>query len=413
MLFHFLAFSAILQQETDVSNDIEDETLQLLLLGNSKLDKAHKKRLHQKAFYHGLSMKERRRRRMCMPVASLLAPADAPFNKVLKSKSDQGLIALTGFDFKTFEHLKMLFQPLFLGLSPHSEDGKIHKLKQTRGKKRKVDAANCLGLYLTWCRTTGSNKVLQLIFGLSSQAVSIYLRFARRILITVLSEHEDAKFKMPSDQKILEFKAVVEDRFPLLDDAAFSMDGLKVKLENAGNPFVQNRYYNGWKSETWVVNVLCFTPDGKIVLAGLNMPGSYHDSKVAHQLGVYETLRTLHTRIGVKTVVDSAFDTSDRNRDLFYKSGVLPSLRDGPQAIARNAQATSFRQCSEWGMQAVQGLFPRVADVLKFEEKGERGRILLSIFLLYNLRCSRVGQNQLDSVYDGWRDDFIARGGHV
>ena len=68
---------------------------------------------------------------MCMHVASLLAPADALFNKVLESNSDQGLLALTGFDFKTFEHLKVLFQPLFLGLSPHFEDGQIHKVKQT------------------------------------------------------------------------------------------------------------------------------------------------------------------------------------------------------------------------------------------------------------------------------------------
>ena len=50
------------------------------------------------------------------------------------------------------------------------------------------------------------------------------------------------------------------------------MDGLKVKLENSGNHFIQNFYYNGWKCETWVVNILCFTPDGKIVLAGLYIP---------------------------------------------------------------------------------------------------------------------------------------------
>ena len=50
-------------------------------------------------------------------------------------------------------------------------------------------------------------------------------------------------------------------------------------------------------------------------------------------------------------------------------------------------------------MRCLQGSFPRIKDKFRYEEKGERKLILQMIVLLYNFRASKVGQNQIASVY--------------
>jgi len=178
------------------------------------------------------------------------------------------------------------------------------------------------------------------------------------------------------------------------------MDGLKNRIRQSPVPIIQSAFYNGWKCEHWIVNLFVFSPDGKLVMAGLNMPGSYHDSKVARDLGIYDTLKELYIETGANTtVVDSAF-CLPQAIDMFYKSGQSSLSGNAQTDVCFQAVNTSFRQRSEWGMRAVQGTFPRIKDYFDYEEKGERGRILLSIVLIYNLRTSRMGQNQLRSDRD-------------
>ena len=59
---------------------------------------------------------------------------------------------------------------------------------------------------------------------------------------------------------------------------------------------------------------------------------------------------------------------------------------EGRQAMLLGQQATSCRQAAEWGMQGLQGLFPRLKDHIVHEENGERAIILKLIMLLYNYR---------------------------
>jgi hypothetical protein len=50
-------------------------------------------------------------------------------------------------------------------------------------------------------------------------------------------------------------------------------------------------------------------------------------------------------------------------------------------------------------MRAIQGAFPRLKDAIKYEEKGERLRILKLVPLLYNFRLEVVGLNQIMNTY--------------
>lgn len=80
-----------------------------------------------------------------------------------------------------------------------------------------------------------------------------------------------------------------------------------MEVEKSPDPYVEETHYNGWHHTHWVTNVLVFAPDGKVVVAGINFPGSNHDSTVAYESGIYEKLGACHETTGAKCVVDSAF----------------------------------------------------------------------------------------------------------
>ena len=61
--------------------------------------------------------------------------------------------------------------------------------------------------------------------------------------------------------------------------------------------------------------------------------------------------------------------------------------------------ATSVRQSSEWGMRALQGAFPRLKDTIPYDERGESKLLLQLVVLMYNYRTSKIGLNQIRSVY--------------
>jgi len=105
-----------------------------------------------------------------------------------------------------------LFEPYYVSNSPNATGGLIHKKMATgnkSGRKRKLDAREGLCLYLTWCWKMGSFCVLQMTFGMTAQSISVYLRFARRIILVVLTRHLDAMIRVPSTDKIREFQETI------------------------------------------------------------------------------------------------------------------------------------------------------------------------------------------------------------
>lgn len=175
-------------------------------------------------------------------------------------------------------------------------------------------------------------------------------------------------------------------------------DGLKLKLQQAGNVKIQTKFYNGWMHDHFVSNVLVFAPNGKVIACALNAPGSYHDSTVASYGNIYSRLAKAWEESQGKCVVDSAFS-----------SGSYPFLIQSGDEATKNAstaeelrlaaQGTSARQSAEWGMRALQGTFPRLKARLYYEERGERSLIISSIIYMFNFRTSTLRLNQLFQVY--------------
>jgi DDE superfamily endonuclease len=244
--------------------------------------------------------------------------------------------------------------------------------------------------------------VLQIIFGITAGILSLWLRFGRRLLLKMLRSDPLASVSMPTAEEIDGFVSAVTAKYPALTNCWGAMDGLKIRLERAGNSRVQNIFFNGWTHDHYISNLFLFSPDGKIRACYINAPGTMNDSTMAKWGRIYDKIDELYASRGVKIVVDSAF-ASDR-RDSVYKS--YQNNFDQNGNIRQNAeiqrQATAVRQMSEWGMRALQASFPRLKDRMIYEEKGERRLILNLIVFLYNYRASVVGLNQIQSVYMPW-----------
>jgi hypothetical protein len=190
---------------------------------------------------------------------------------------------MTGFDGVSFASLLQKFAPLFDNYTPF--DTSHIKLKpdpSKGGRPRKVRPEDCLGLVLVWTCTRGPKTLLQLIFGMTSSNLCMYLRFGLRIIVEALKNDSFAKICIPSAEDITVYKQAIGTVYPLLSNVWCTMDGLKLYLQQSGNTEIQACFYNRWTHGQYVTSVFVFCPEGTIPIAFFNVPGSVHNSQVAY-----------------------------------------------------------------------------------------------------------------------------------
>ena len=194
------------------SNDFYNLAIYCFIANEEEAAKKFVHSRNRKVFYQMLSIQERRKRDRRIPRLALHLPQDSAWRKLYSSNNDQALITLTGLDNQTFGWLLGMFSTVYDGYTPYSDSGRIIKLSRNKkqgGRPRLMTAGDCLGLYLAWTRLRGTTVTLQMIFGLSATTVSLYLRFARRILLQILSRHPDAAIRTPNADKIREYQAII------------------------------------------------------------------------------------------------------------------------------------------------------------------------------------------------------------
>ena len=241
---------------------------------------------------HFLSSAELRRRDRRIRRCALVDSNRSPFQKLYHSKNDQSFITFTGLDYGTFEYLLSKIQPLYQRYSPYSVTGKIVWVIKRVGKpvqKISLDAPSCLGLVLGYTRTKGSLFSLQMIFGATHSVLALFLRYSIKLLYKVLKEEPSARVEIPSVEEIRGYQDVVSSHFPALNGTWCVVDGLKIPIQKSGDEAIQNAYYNGWLHSHFIGCIFVFTPSGLIVACTLNAPGSWHDSYIAENGGLYDT----------------------------------------------------------------------------------------------------------------------------
>jgi hypothetical protein len=389
-----------------LSDNSEDEELDdLLSLAACADSRSYKEATSWRNLY--LNAEGRRRRERKLSRDSLLSPKKSPWQKLYSAKNDQAYLTVTGFDVEAFHTLLGFFAPLFYRNTPWTgnQDGTTYKplirLPQHKkgGRKRIICAHACLGLVLSWYRFRGAEYTLQGWFGFTGSHANVWLRFGRRMLFKALLEQPLALPEWPDEREVEKLKAIVVERHNALRGVFCYMDGLKVFFESCKDLDKQSMFYNGWQHGHFVNNLLVFGADGRIIKCVLNVPGSVHDSTMCVWGQVYSEMNEIYHRNGGKCVVDSAFNA--HKAKYLIKSAQTVNKAKDEREIVVNSQATSARQCAEWGMRAIQSAFPRLKDKMKYQEDGgpERRMLLKLAVMLYNYRLELVGLNQIRNTY--------------
>jgi len=218
------------------------------------------------------------------------------------------------------------------------------------------------------------------------------------MLLKALHKNNKARVRMPTVNKIQEYKDIIQRRHPSLKNVHCVADGLKLPFQSTEVDDVQGQFFNGWTHGHYITNLFVFAPDGRLIICLINAPGSVHDSTLAEWGGIYEKLEAIYNQTGGVCCLDSAFQANEA--DYLIKSSNDEGNTDSPEQYIVNVQATQLRQAAEWGMYAIQSAFPRLTEALKYEECGKERRVYLMLMcLLYNFRLETVGLNQIRNVY--------------
>lgn len=385
------------------SGNASDEELEGMLI----LGAAEEEEESELTWREQLNEDGRARRERHIPRESLLPPDKSPWSRLYHSKNDSALITITGFDHETFQWLLELFTPLFYGFTPWvAKDGypngswyrKLEDRGLKGGRKRIIRPHSCLGLVLAWYRFRGSEYILQGWFGFTGSHANVWLKFGRRMLFKALKDVELARPEWPDHPTINSLKAIVVAKYPALKDVYCVADGLKQAFEACADLDEQSMYYNGWTHGHYISSLFVFGLDGRIIKCVLNVPGSIHDSTMCEWGNVYGELNEIYKDTGGKCCVDSAFNAT--NAPYLLKSAQTVHKANNELEVLQFQQATSVRQAAEWGMRAIQSAFPRMKDMIRYEEEGLERKLMLKLMvLLYNVRLELVGLNQIRNTY--------------
>ncbi|CCO34818.1 hypothetical protein BN14_08926 [Rhizoctonia solani AG-1 IB] len=201
---------------------------------------------------------------------------------------------------------------------------------------------------------------LQQMFALVPSVLSCYVEFALGILATVLKLIREARIAWPSPADMKQYSDLIHARHPTIKGAFGFIDGLSLPVSTSSDPEVEQATYNGWLHDHRITNVIVFAPDGCILSARVNAPGSWHDSRTAGH--IYTQLKD-KTPAGFFLITDTAFPRTSADMTGKIKTPLKEraALGEDPvraaEQLAYSNAITSARQPAEWGMRALQGAY--------------------------------------------------------
>ena len=326
---------------------------------------------------------------------AILQPRLAPWERLLNFGDDGSFLTMTGFTRPAFLLLETLLKPP----SPPLPIG---------GRPSKLNFRAQLGLFLMWNCSRMRIKDLCLIFGCVPTSAHRYLKKLLSRAAPILRKHADSRIQFPDLPELARLAALVQLREPSVRNISGFVDGCSIKIACTSDPIIQNAYYDGFTCDTCVNNVFLFSPEGKIIHAAFNFPGSWHDSAVSYDL--IDRFLALEEN-DFAFCVDQGFPRKGRMEDKFvgpYSKKFLKKMNAEIRQLLlqRVHRYISLRQAAEWGMRALQGTFTRLKSRLTSNNL-MRALIIETILLLSNFRTTHVGLNQIATVFNPHYDQYV------
>ena len=175
------------------------------------------------------------------------------------------------------------------------------------GRLRKLQELDVLGLTLAWLHTPTWQQMLCLVWGCNPSSLSSHLKDGKTVLLQALKACPEAQVQWPTAPEMEIFASMISARQPELQGVFGFVDGLNLAIFKPPYGEEQNAYYNGWLGGCYASSIFVFAPDGTIIWATVNWPGSWPDGKLAKEL--YVLLKDIPD--GFAIAADSAFSRAD------------------------------------------------------------------------------------------------------
>ena len=342
---------------------------------------------------------------------SLLWPEGAPWAQIVRHHEDSSLINFIRLDWATFRALLGHFDADWVAWLDGFTDATRSRRRQ--GRPTMLDAQGVLGLTLAYLSSTSSQKQLEMLFGVTHTTISdmIWAEGLPRLL-QALRHMEAARVTWPSPRQQRQNAALVEATYgpcPLPARVIGFVDGVRLPTTNASHSGVQGLFYSGFEKHTNINNCLVFDPNGRVIYALLNMPGSNNDIMLARHLimRLHDRDRTLPGHV---LAADSGYISN-------LTATVMAHLAYAPAGVHVSAEQRAaytrwqltVRKAAEWGMHVLQSIFPRITVVLP-GSSDKRYAILEACIRLNNVIANSMeSRNQIKTVYLGClRNDWQA-----
>jgi len=364
----------------------------------------------------------------CAIMRPLPGQHSTPWRKILTFGKPGDFILTTNFTKRLIlEDILPLFREERLQVnngSPYNSKG------SRRGRKPFLTDVDLVGLVLYYLKTRDPMYRISILFGIVPSSVSVWLDFAMEVLqrIVISSHNPDFEIRWPT---VPEMKSssdlLVRNRElgGLLSGCFGILDGGRMPCSTSGDRDVENAYWEGFTQAHEVTNLFVFNFYGEIIHAGINFPGSWHDSKVAATSKLYyPKLGDAKTPKGYCLLGDSAFPRvsgelqgkiirARKSNEYSGQNGVPQNAFLAATEVMLERAMPSERQSAEWGIRSIKGPFKRVTVALP-ENSYQRKRLLTLVCHLYNYRVRAVGLNQIRTVYaddastsQPWLEDFL------
>jgi hypothetical protein len=142
---------------------------------------------------------------------------------------------------------------------------------------------------------------------------------------------------------------------------------------------------------------LVWDPFAKIVDAGINLPGNFHDSKGSMYANLYWHIESLKDPFVI--VADSAFQATG---ELDGKIKKLDENMYGKPKTDQEHALTHLHQSAEWGNNTLTGSFQRLKNRLPTNNNA-RAVLQWCCILLHNYHTETCDRNQIKTYFNQLR----------